>query len=966
MEEKIVGTLGVAFRVLLRYWAKDDRTLSANIVDIQQFAQQCGLKTLETRRFERTIEEFIDELAEGFINEFGNQIRDKSRKEEIVNQLQKDIERINIDENKIILSICNTEDLSNLILKQSEKEREIWDSDEVGLYTNCVRYISKAGIEFVSKLPSFTSKSLEIVIKRQEEYQKILLEILKDIHTMTSLIKSVDITYREYERIYRDKLVEKYSKVELIGAGINNARNITRYDISSAYVELSCLNGKPYRNEIELSQVFANNNVVWIKGDAGSGKTTFLQWVAVCAAKNEYHKIENIGNTIPIIIELRNAKWPINLQNVVNRITSTYGSNCPNGWILDLMEKNRLILLFDGLDEINQAKRLEIYNFVENIIKQYPQIKILLTARNSVKDCIDCESVDYEILPMTIENIKEFIVYWHRSVLRKDAIIMDQEIDRLQFNLKKKIVESPSLKVLAKNPLLCAMICALNYVNKEQLPMDKMDLYEKCCGMLMDARDIQREIDGSIYENLPKLDYNKKRKILEELSYWMMNGNISSESKSNVIKYLEHLLKDTNILPDNRNEYNAEDILNYLIDRSGIIREPEDGIVDFIHKTFMEFLAVKAICRNCDWNVLVREACNVNWKETIIMCFREMGKENVEYVLRKLVRESENRGDDKYVLIASLGASNAVFLSNNEIKNKINIKIKKMIPPKKSDLSEISQAGAYLFPFLKDSEEYSNDEKERCLDLLDRIGTEEAIPDILSFIEGNGNDYIKLYALDMLCRFSGITLEEYNVREQLVKILLDSIDGDSLTIYECMINIIGNEKLLDKDVGIIEKVKCLHLICGVSAESLYKGQTEFLWYLKNCRKIILSGNIYRTIFLCQFTDINDLSIRSDGDLSDVIQNLRNNKNLMSIKNLYIETLHLRSFYEEDLYNMINMETFELHCMDNKLKLDIDNFDYFSKLKKVVIEIDSFLAKDVDSQIPVWKGKNDDLDITVWS
>ena len=117
--------------------------------------------------------------------------------------------------------------------------------------------------------------------------------------------------------------------------------------------------------------------------------------------------------------------------------------------------------------------RKETYNFIERTLKLYPKIKILLTARNSVHDRLSCNSAEYEIMPMRTENIKKFITYWHMSVLRKDAVVADQEIDRLQFNLKKKIMDTPSLKVLAKNPLLCAMICALNYVNREQLPEDK-------------------------------------------------------------------------------------------------------------------------------------------------------------------------------------------------------------------------------------------------------------------------------------------------------------------------------------------------------------------------------------------------------------------------------------------------------------------------------------------------------------
>ena len=964
MVRRVVGVLGVVFRMLLRYWAKDDKVLSANIVDVEQFAQQCGLSIWEAKKFNRTIEEFIDIIAENFIKEFGSQIENEKRKEAIFLQIQEDVEKVGISDIKLITAISNPDDLQNIIMDQSRKEREYWSDTEIGAYTNCVRYISKAGIEFVSKLPNFTPKALEVVIKRQEEYHQDLYNILMDIQAMTRLIKSTDIRYQEYENIYREKIIEKYSKVELIGAGINNVRNITRYDISSAYVELNCVSEDDYGEEIELSQVFSDNNVVWIKGEAGSGKTTFLQWIAICTAKNEYQKIENIRNTIPIIIELRNTKWPISLQDAVNKITSIYGSNCPDGWVLNLLKRNRAVLLFDGLDEINQMKRLDVYKFVEDIVEQNPRMKILLTARNSVKDCLNCDCTDYEIMPMNAENIKKFIVYWHRSVLRKDAIVSDQEIDRLQFHLKKKILESPSLKILAKNPLLCAMICALNYINNEQLPEGKMELYEKCCEMLMDARDNQRKIDRNIYRNLPNLDYGKKRKILEEISYWMMNGNVSSESKSSVREYLEHLLKDTNILADNKKEYTTEDVLDYLIERSGIIREPEEGIIDFVHKTFMEFLAVKTICRNCDWNVLVREACNSNWKETIIMCFHEMGSENISRVLRKLICEGAFKDDDRYILMASLGASNAVFLSNHEIKEEIDEKIRNMIPPKPADLSEISQAGTYLLPFLKDLETYSNDEKGRCLNLIDRIGTEEAIPAIISYVEGNGNDTVKLYALNMLAGFEDAILEEYNIKEQLLKILLDSISEDSLITYECMINIIGNEKLMEKQIERIESVKRLYLICDTLEESFYKGNTEIMWYFRGCRDVVLSGNIQSTEFLKQFAYIDNLTMKAENDLSEVIQNLRNNKSLISIKNLYLESKELHYFYEQDLSSMKNIETFELHCMDNKLELYIDNFDDYPKLKKVVLELEDFLAKDIRSQIPAWKEKNVDLEVVI--
>ena len=960
MEKRVIELLGLVFKMLIRYWARDSEVLSQNIVDVEQFAQQCGLSIWEAKKFNRSIDDFIDTVAEDFIREVGNEIDYEERKKAILSQIINDVKKININKNKLVVALSNPEDLGNVIMFQSQKERETWNDVENGIYTNCVRYISRISIDFVSKLPSFTPEALKIVIRRQEAYHKELNDILADIHSMTSLIKSVEVTYREYERIYREKLIEKYSKIELIGSGLKD-RNITRYDISSAYVELNCINEYGYEDEIELSQVFSDNNVVWIKGEAGSGKTTFLQWVAVCAAKNEYQKIENIRNTIPIVIGLRNAEWPLNLQDSANKITGIYGSNCPDGWILELLKKNRAILLFDGLDEISPKKREETYNFIECMVGQYPQIKVLLTARNSVNDNINCDNICYEIMPMKMENIRKFVLYWHRSVLWRDAIIKDEEINCLQYNLIKKIVSNQPLKSLAKNPLLCAMICALNFVNNEQLPNDKMELYEKCCEMLMDARDTQRQIDSSIYGDIPKMDYSRKRKILEEMAYWMMNGGVSSESKQNVTNYLEHLIKDTNILPERNKEYNAEAILNFFIERSGIIREPEEGEIDFIHKTFMEFLAVKAICRNCAWSVLIKEACNVNWKETIIMCFQEMGKENVEYVLKKLMIEGEFKNDDRYILMASLSASNAVFLANNKIKEEIDAKIRTMIPPEYNKIYEIAQAGTYLLPFLKESDEFSDSEKEKCLSLLAYLETEETIPNILSYVSGKGNDNVKMHALNLLSLYENSILEEYNVRDELLNIMISSVAKESLVTYETMINLLCDKELSEKNIKVFTEIKSLRIVCGTSEDNLYMGETEFLWYLKDCETVILNGDIKNIDFLDKFTYIKDLMIETYGDFSEAMQKLMYFKNLVSVKKLYIKAERLDYFCELDLKQMKNLEYFEIHCQDDKLEIDIDGFKNLPKLKGVLLDFNIYLEEEILEKVSKWKIEKPDCE-----
>lgn len=957
MREGIVGLIVLAFKILIRYWAKDKSVLSLNIIDFIQFAEKCGMSYWEAKKFDRTLGDFVDSIAEDFIKGYGSQIRDDERKKEIILQIGKDIQEIAQSE---LIVVQDSSELQRLIMSKSRHERELWSEVEIGVYENCVQYISRMVLNFVSKLPDFSNAALKIVIQRQEEYNYELKKILLEIHTMNDLINSRE-EYHEYESLYRQKIIDRYGKIELIGSKIQN-RNIRRYDITSAYVKLNCIDNVSIK-EIELSSVFEVSNVVWVKGEAGAGKTTFLQWIAMCAAKGEYYEISNIEGTIPVVIELRSIEWPFNLRSVVDTITVSEGIHSPEGWIHELLKRQELILLFDGLDEISKDRRNEVYNYVEDIVKKYPQIKILLTSRNSVKDNIECLKSCYEIVPMNMGNIRLFVEYWHESVLRHDAIIDDNEIESLQYNLKRRIAENQSLKDLACNPLLCAMLCALNYVNNEQIPEDKMRLYEQCCEMLMDARDTQRNIGVDIYKNVPQFDYSTKRRILEEIAFRMLNSGVPSENRENIIGFIKQLLENTNIISDTRCGYSAESILDFFIERSGIIREPSEGQIDFVHKTFMDFLAVKTICRNNDWDVLIREACNDSWRETIVMCFREMGNESVDYALRKLVDTGRETQNDTYFLMASLCVSNAKFFYS-PIKNEIDEKIKGMIPPSVGKIEEMAELGLYLLPFLRDCENHTLEEKNNCLYLLSMLKMKETIPIILTYITNVTFIQIYQFSVDLLWQYTNSELEEYNVKEQLIKVMLNSSYNGRLLICESMLYILDNYDLNDREINILKNIKEINIFCQ-NSETLKSKETNFGRYFESCETVQLFGEIKNLSFLGKFEYIKNMKIKSDSNFSILTYELSKLGNLASVVNLLIET-NQRDFYllDRTQKNMYNIELIELYLHNGDLSIHENTLDCFIKLKKVIFNVDKNLAYAIENAKYRLVGDNTDLEIQV--
>lgn len=960
MEKKVIELVGIVFRVLIRNWAKENTIISQNLIDFEQVAQACGLQKWDSMKFNHTMQNYITDIAKNFFEDI--EIKDNERKEEIINEIIKDVEKVNLSEETVALEFFKPNVLKNTILMNGQETVKLWSEKEKELYENCVSYISKTCVEFVLKWPGFTPKALTVVLDRQDEYQKYLRKIINEIHTMKSLYKSAEVIYRDFENKYRETIIERYGKVELIGAGINN-RKIKRYNITSAYVELNCLD---YEDEIEISQVLRDSNVVWISGEAGSGKTTFLNWVAICSARNDYKKVENIRGKLPIVIQVRRIqKWPINLQVYINEFAESFGYRCPEGWLEAQLKENRVLVLVDGLDEVSENRRDDVYDFVDRLLEKYPKIKIILTARNSVREEVVFYEKRYEICPMKMSNIKKFIRYWYRTILHDDAVVDDRKIKQLENNLIGRIGNSSTLKNLARTPLLCAMLCALNYINEQHLPENKMELYESCCKMLIDSRDAERGIQKSDDKNLKLLDYSKKKMILEELAYWMLRNNNASELKENVIIFLDNCFKNMNIIASVERKYKTEKILDFLIERSGIIREPEKDVIDFIHKTFMEYLAVESIYRNCDWGRLVDEVCNPNWKETIIMCFSKMGERQVSSTLRKMMKKAEEEKDERYILMASLCAANATF-TNFKMQDKIEQQISKLIPPKKEQISEMAQAGNYLLPFLMDKNEFSNDDRLNCLLLLYNLDNEDILPDVVSYIQGNGNVKVKEIALEILSEYDDTILYEQGIKEQLQEVLFKEIRNDKLITNDLLLGMIDELEISKKGKEILENIRELHVIGNMKNENDYYGHTEFHKYFSGVKKLSLSGEIEDVDFLDYYNYLEELIFSTAGNLSPIFNSIAGRRTLQSIKKLVIHAGQIDYFTDNDLRNMINLEELEIECLSEQIEIDFDTFENNKKLRKIILKLNEGIIEELDNKIERLNNKREELKIVVKS
>ncbi len=149
----------------------------------------------------------------------------------------------------------------------------------------------------------------------------------------------------------------------------------------------------------------------------------------------------------------------------------------PEGWVRELLDSGRALLLFDGVDEVPNDRRDDVRREIEEIIRTYPANFFLVSTRPAAVPENWLASLDFResrINPMSETDRNRFIDKWHKAVaeqLRRDKRKTDEEeLPALAENLIRQLRDRPPIARLATNPLLCGMICALHRQRRQQGP----------------------------------------------------------------------------------------------------------------------------------------------------------------------------------------------------------------------------------------------------------------------------------------------------------------------------------------------------------------------------------------------------------------------------------------------------------------------------------------------------------------
>ncbi|MFF4903569.1 NACHT domain-containing protein [Streptomyces sp. NPDC001260] len=594
-------------------------------------------------------------------------------------------------------------------------------------YLRAVSEVSAQMLNFITTWPSFLARADIEQLRRMTKLAKDLDNIRR------AVIENASAEESRFEEKYAEVVINKLDHLELFGVTVSDpGRRV--YPLSTAYISLSVAetatprekgddfgadltaleNGEAWRGDKEIAAeasggIRAETAVstfprILLRGDAGSGKTTLLQWLAVNVARRSLTgELQRFNGFVPFILPLRryaDRALPA-AHEFLSEIGKHIAGGMPDRWVNRVLNSGSAFVLIDGVDELPEMRREEAREWLGDLLAAYPEAHYIVTSRPAAAEeewLVRYGFSSVDMLPMSSLDIDNFVHHWHDAArLCMGAEAEDEEYEELlayESELTKAIRSQSQLRKLASNPLLCALLCTLSRDRRMQLPEGRMELYSAALEMLLVRRDVERRIK---HQGVPSLTLNQKQRILGHFAYWLLRNQLTDSTEEEAIGQVRIALQSMPAV-----ESGGERVYKYLMVRSGILRQPVEGRVDFIHRTFQEYLAAANIIALNDIGSLIQNAHLDQWNEVVSMAVGHARKEECSQILKGLIDRgnAEPENTAKLHLLAAACLENADEV-DRETFNLVRGCAAELIPPSKvSEAKELARIGESVLPLL--------------------------------------------------------------------------------------------------------------------------------------------------------------------------------------------------------------------------------------------------------------------------
>lgn len=336
----------------------------------------------------------------------------------------------------------------------------------------------------------------------------------------------------------------------------------------------------------DWKHIFRKNNIVYITGGAGYGKSLFMNKLII---DFENLNIFDSNNYLVIYGELKeffenNSQKPMSvidfLQNSMINETLLGKEEITKEFIQYYLNRGRCIILLDALDEVDKDKRDNLHSKVIKYFKgENPNNKICITSRS--RGFIP----EKEIEVFSIEQLDEIQIETY----------LDNIIKLGRFDKKDREAFLKQSKILVEKNFLCSFLVLSLLINiykaERKLPANKVELYQKCFEYIGKQRETEKMYKTYNWEILTSLI---SESTFIELSKLCFPNN--KEVHRDVIKKKLIEIYSVRYESQNATEYAVDEFLRFCSDRTELfVPSIGDEKFNFFHRSFFEYFYAKYV-----------------------------------------------------------------------------------------------------------------------------------------------------------------------------------------------------------------------------------------------------------------------------------------------------------------------------------------------------------------------------------
>lgn len=454
-----------------------------------------------------------------------------------------------------------------------------------------------------------------------------LFDIAKKVSSSTFKVISDRRKATQASKKYADRYQKRYGLLKLLGMPQGLA-------LESIYTPVRVLNElsvrqfetipdleENYRNtsrrRLQIGEcrsedgltVAQRNQYLMVLGNPGAGKSTFLRRMGLEAFKGKSGKFKD--ECIPVLLELKRFNTEqVDLIGAIAEEFIHFGFPPSPEFAIKALEAGKLLVLFDGLDEVPSELTNLVMKAIDSLVTSYEQNRFVASCRIAAyRSNFQHDFQVIELADFYDEQIQQFITNWFST----ERDLPSKTAERCWETLNHE--SNVAAKELAQTPLLLTFLC-LVYNRKQSFPPTRSRLYNKALDILLEEWAAEKRLQQEqIYEGLHT---DLEKVMLAEIAYEEFKHDRLFFDEQQIVKSITESLADS---VENPKYLDGKKILNAITAQQGILVQRAEDIYSFSHLTLQEYLTAQYINEDKELvrQLIGKHLTDERWREVFLL-----------------------------------------------------------------------------------------------------------------------------------------------------------------------------------------------------------------------------------------------------------------------------------------------------------------------------------------------------------